>query len=134
MKKLHIVLIVSIAIMVGVIVTFTFNTSTFGTFEDAELNPESDCRVVGTLDKSQPLEYNPQVDANICVFYLTDKKGDSRKVILHQTKPHDLEKSTPTDEIVVTGNFTDGEFHVKKDNIQLKCPSKYNKPENVAQK
>lgn len=127
MKKTHIILIVAIAVMAGVIVALTFQTSTYGTFADAVENPEMDCKIVGTLDRTQTLSYDPQINPNECSFYLKDKKGEIKKVVLHQAKPRDLEKSGAADEIVVTGNFLNGEFHVKKDNIQLKCPSKYNK-------
>ena len=114
MKKIHIVLVIAIAIMVGVIVTLTFNTTTYGTFADAELNAGNETRVVGTLDTTQPLIYNPQKNPNFCVFYMADSTGVSKKVILHQSKPHDLEKSTINDKIVVNGSFENGEFHVKK--------------------
>ncbi|MBC7863567.1 MAG: cytochrome c maturation protein CcmE [Bacteroidia bacterium] len=134
MKKIHIVLIIVIALMAGTIVAFSFSTNTFGTFADAAQNPDMDCKVVGTLDKTQTLVYDPELNPNECSFYLLDKKGVSRKVVLHQVKPHDLEKSTPADEIVVTGSFINNEFHVKPDNIQLKCPSKYNKAGPMAEK
>lgn len=128
MKKIHIVLICVIAVMLGVIVTMMMNTSTFGTFADAEkLGPDDEFRVVGTLDKRYPIEYNASVDANVCSFYLQDKKGSSKKVVLHQSKPRDLEKSGPNDEIVVNGSLIKDEFHVGPNGIQLKCPSKYNK-------
>ena len=69
MKKIHIVLICVIAVMLGVIVTMMMNTSTFGTFADAEkLGPDDEFRVVGTLDKRYPIEYNASVDANVCSF------------------------------------------------------------------
>lgn len=128
MKKIHIVLICVIAVMLGVIVTMMMNTSTFGTFADAEkLGPDDEFRVVGTLDKRYPIEYDASVDANVCTFYLQDKKGLSKKVVLHQSKPRDLEKSGPNDEIVVNGSLIKDEFHVGPNGIQLKCPSKYNK-------
>jgi cytochrome c-type biogenesis protein CcmE len=128
MKKLHIVLICVIAVMLGVIVTMMMNTSTFGTFADAEkLGPDDEFRVVGTLDKRYPIIYDAEVDANSCSFYLQDKKGLSKKVVLHQSKPRDLEKSGPNDEIVVNGSLIKDEFHVGPNGIQLKCPSKYNK-------
>jgi cytochrome c-type biogenesis protein CcmE len=128
MKKLHIVLIIVIAVMLGVIVTLMFNTSTFGTFADAQgMGPEDEIRVVGTLDKTQPIVFNPEQDANTCSFFLVDKKGVSKKVVLHMSKPRDLEKSGPADEIVVNGSLINEEFHVGPNGIQLKCPSKYNK-------
>jgi cytochrome c-type biogenesis protein CcmE len=128
MKKIHVVLIVVIAVMVGVIVTLMFNTSTFGTFADAEgLSPEDEFRVVGTLDKSKPIMYDAKVDPNYCEFFLLDKKGISKKVVLHQSKPRDLEKSGAGDEIVVNGALINNAFHVGPNGIQLKCPSKYNK-------
>jgi cytochrome c-type biogenesis protein CcmE len=128
MKKIHIVLICVIAAMLGVIVTMMMNTSTFGTFTEAEkLGPDDEFRVVGILDKRYPIEYNAETNANLCSFYLQDKKGNSRKVVLHQSKPRDLEKSGEADEIVVNGSMINKEFHVGPNGIQLKCPSKYNK-------
>ena len=64
--------------------------------------------------------YNPEKDPNLFSFYVTDKKGESKKVILKAAKPQDFELS---EQIVVTGKMVGDEFIAK--DVLLKCPSKY---------
>ena len=64
--------------------------------------------------------YKPEKDPNLFSFYVTDKKGESKKVILKAAKPQDFELS---EQIVVTGKMVGDEFIAK--DVLLKCPSKY---------
>jgi cytochrome c-type biogenesis protein CcmE len=72
------------------------------------------------------MEYDPTVDADRFVFYMSDSDGVSNKVILQKPKPQDFERS---EQIVLTGAMQNGAFVA--DEILMKCPSKY-KEEEIA--
>ena len=66
------------------------------------------------------MQYDPVKNANRTEFYVVDKSGEEEKVIFHDAKPRDIEKS---EEITMEGKMVNGEFHAV--HILLKCPSKY---------
>src|SRR3954468_18188353 len=121
MKKLHIVGIIVIAVAIGVIFVSLKNTSTYADFTEAISNPDKEYHVVGRLDKSQPLVYDPRVNPDEFLFSLVDNKGVSKQVVLHKSKPQDFEKS---EQIVLIGKMHGEDFHAN--DILMKCPSKYN--------
>ncbi len=121
MKKSSIIGIIIIAIAIGVIISTYADSSTYGTFADAQ-ETSSELHVVGKLDKGKELVYNPQKDANYFAFYMKDNKGKECKVVFNGTKPQDFERS---EQIVLTGKMVGTEFHASK--ILMKCPSKYTK-------
>ena len=121
MKKLHIIGIVIIAIAIGVIFVSLKNTSTYADFTEALANPGKEYHVVGKLDKSQPLIYEPRVNPDEFLFSMVDNKGVVKRVVLHKSKPQDFEKS---EQIVLIGQMEGGNFHAN--DILMKCPSKYN--------
>ncbi len=121
MKKLHIVGILVIAVAVGVIFISLKNTSTYADFTEAINNPNTEYHVVGKLDKTQPLIYDPKLNADEFLFTLVDNKGVTKQVVLHKSKPQDFEKS---EQIVLIGKMKDNQFHAN--DILMKCPSKYN--------
>lgn len=121
MKKIHIVGIVVIAVAIGVILTSLKNTSTYADFNEALANPEQEYHVVGKLQKSQPMIYDPKANADEFTFTLVDNKGVEKRVVLHKSKPQDFERS---EQIVVIGKMHGEEFHAN--DILMKCPSKYN--------
>lgn len=123
MKKSSIIGIIIIAIAIGVIISTYADSSTYGTFSDAQ-KTEEELHVVGKLDKGKELIYNPKQDANYFAFYMHDNKGKECKVVFNGTKPQDFERS---EQIVLTGRMVGEEFHASK--ILMKCPSKYNKNE-----
>ena len=121
MKKIHIVVIVMIALAIAAILGTLADSSTYTTFSDALKNPGSEYHVVGKLMKDKPLEYNPQANVNLFAFFMKDTTGTEVKVFYKGTKPQDFERS---EKIVVTGKVVGNEFHADK--ILMKCPSKYN--------
>jgi cytochrome c-type biogenesis protein CcmE len=121
MKKLHIIGIVIIAISIGVIFVSLKNTSTYADFTEALANPGKEYHVVGKLDKSQPLVYEPRVNPDEFLFSMIDNKGVVKRVVLHKSKPQDFEKS---EQIVLIGQMDGDNFHAN--DILMKCPSKYN--------
>lgn len=121
MKKTNIVLLVLIAVAIGVVVTMVGDFSTYETFATAKQKEGKEYHVIGFLDTTQTLSYDPVKDANYFTFYMKDKTGEAHRVIFYGTKPTDFEKS---EQLVLTGKMQGGEFHCNK--ILMKCPSKYN--------
>ncbi len=121
MKKSSIIGMIIIAIAIGVILSTYADSSTYGSFADAQ-ETQKELHVVGKLDKTKEMVYNPELDANYFSFYLTDNKGKECKVIFTGSKPQDFERS---EQIVLTGQMQEGNFHASK--ILMKCPSKYTK-------
>ncbi|WPU96572.1 cytochrome c maturation protein CcmE [Mucilaginibacter sabulilitoris] len=119
MKKSAIFGLVVIAIAIAVIISVYSNSSTYGTFGDAQ-KTKSELHIVGHLNKSKELFYDATKDANYFSFYMKDNNGDERKVIFTGTKPEDFERS---EQLVLTGTMVGQEFHASK--ILMKCPSKY---------
>ena len=128
MKKTYIIAIVLIAIAIGVIFSSVADSSTYADFDTATKNMGKEYHVVGKLNKDKALEYNPQIDVNLFSFYLIDNNGKEMRVVYHNTKPQDFEKS---EQIVVVGKIADNCFEAE--NILMKCPSKYNNAEQIGQ-
>jgi cytochrome c-type biogenesis protein CcmE len=120
MKKSNIVLLVLIAVAIGVIVTVAGDFSTYETFATARQKEGKEFQVIGKLDTTQAMVYNPQKDANLFCFYVKDKTGETRRVVFTGTKPTDFEKA---ESVVLTGKMENGQFQCSK--ILMKCPSKY---------
>ena len=76
--------------------------------------------LIAKLDKSQPIEYDPVKNPNYVSFHAIDSLGGKTKVVYHNSKPQDIERS---ERIVMKGTMKDGHFECK--DILLKCPSKY---------
>jgi cytochrome c-type biogenesis protein CcmE len=122
MKKLHIILIVLIAVAVAAIIGSISDASTYANFQLAFEQPNKEFHVVGVLSKDKQVIYEPEVNPNIFTFFLLDNEGEERKVILNKSKPQDFDRS---EQIVIIGKAgNDGETFIASD-ILLKCPSKY---------
>ena len=131
MKIKHIVLLVIAAIAVGVVFSTFTDSSTYADFSQARENPGRDLHIIGTLDTTQEVHYDP-AQPNYLSFYMTDSKGETSKVVYYNAKPQDFEKS---DNVVITGKMKDN--HFEAGTLLLKCPSKYNdeeKPEAFGEK
>ncbi|SFD50774.1 cytochrome c-type biogenesis protein CcmE [Chitinophaga sp. CF118] len=121
MKKSNIVLLVLIAIAIGVVVTVAGDFSTYETFATARQKEGKEFQIIGQLDTTKVMHYDPIKDANLFSFYVKDKTGETRRVIFQGTKPTDFEKA---ESVVLTGKMAgNGEFKCSK--ILMKCPSKY---------
>ena len=128
MKKIHIIGIVIIAASVGVILSTISDSSTYTDFENASENPGLEYQVVGKLNLENEMSYNPEENPYF-TFYMIDSEGKEEMVKFKGSKPQDFERS---DQIVITGQYIDGEFVASK--ILMKCPSKYNDGSNVETK
>lgn len=127
MKKSNIILLVVIAIAVAVIISMVGDFSTYETFATASRKQGREIHVIGVLEKTKPMVYDPEANANYFSFYVKDKSGAVKKVVFKGSAPTDFEKS---EQIVLTGSMGENDvFHCSK--ILMKCPSKY-KPDQVA--
>ena len=121
MKKTHIIGIIVIALAIGAIISTINDAGTYVTFAQAKQHPDMEFTVIGELNKSRDITYDPEVNVNLFSFYVIDKDGDEQKIIFHGTKPQDFERS---EQITLQGKMVDGTFICTK--ILMKCPSKYN--------
>jgi len=120
-KKTHIIGILVIALSIGAIVSTISDAGTYVTFAKARDNPNMEFTVIGELNKSKDIIYDPEVNVNLFSFYVVDKDGAEQKIIFHGTKPQDFERS---EQITIQGKMVEGDFICTK--ILMKCPSKYN--------
>ena len=127
MKRSHIIAIVIIAIAAAALVGSLYDSSTYADLEQAMNNPDREYHVVGVLDRSQEIVYEPSLNASLTTFTLVDLSGNTARVHLKKAKPQDFERS---ERIVLIGKATpEGEFHAR--DMLMKCPSKYNEEHSV---
>lgn len=132
MKRLHIILLVFIAISIGLLVSFMGNLSTYETIASARQKEGKSVTIIAKLDNSQPIEYNPVKDPNYLSFHIQDTLGNRAKVVYHYGKPYDMEKA---ERIVLKGKMNGDVFEItQKDGILIKCPSKYKDDPAAARK
>lgn len=120
MKKTHIVGIIVIALAIGSMFALLGNSSTYADFKQAAQS-DDEVHVAGTLDREKPMEYNPEKDANRFSFWMKDRSGNEKHVVLLKSKPQDFERSQ---QVVIVGSMKGDDFVAR--NILMKCPSKYN--------
>lgn len=120
MKKVHIIVLLLVAVTVGVILAMTGDYTTYANFVQAKEKSGKSVSVVGYLAKDKPMEYDPQKDPNLFTFTMLDKEGNEEKVIYKGSKPQDFERS---EQLVVKGRVADNAFAASE--ISMKCPSKY---------
>ncbi|MDO9512579.1 MAG: cytochrome c maturation protein CcmE [Bacteroidales bacterium] len=123
MKTKHIIILLIAVLAVGVIITTFADASTYTNFSDAAKHPTKEFHVIGKLKTDMPVTYDPS-NPDYLDFYLTDDKGNVKKVVYHGAKPQDFEKS---EQVVLTGYMDNDEFQAT--GMLLKCPSKYNDQE-----
>ena len=128
MKKTHIIALLLIAISIAVLISFMGDVTTYDTIAAAKEKPGKPVTLVAKIDKSQPMEYDPVKNPNYLSFTALDTLGNSIKVVYHNAKPTDMEKS---ERLVLKGSVKDGQFECK--DILLKCPSKYKDDPNAPQ-
>ena len=121
MKRTHIIILVAIAALIVTLIIFSAGDfSTYDTINSAKEKPGKYVHLIAKLDKTQPIKYDPVNNPNYLSFYAIDSLGGRTKVVFHNSKPTDLEKS---ERIVMKGSMKGDHFECK--DILLKCPSKY---------
>ncbi len=123
MKKIHIVMLIGIAVVISGLISLMGDLSTYETLASARQKEGKSVTVIAKLDRSNPIIYNPARNANFTSFYVIDSLGNRAKVEYHFEKPFDMEKS---ERIVLKGQMKGDVFQItRKDGILIKCPSKY---------
>jgi len=123
MKKSHIILLIFIAVIIGVLVSFMGNLSTYETIPSARQKEGRSVTIIARLDKNEPIEYDPVRNPNYLSFHILDTLGNKAKVVYYYEKPYDMEKA---ERIVLKGKMKGDVFEIaSKDGILIKCPSKY---------
>ena len=120
MKKTHIIILIGIAALIVALLAYSVDFSTYDTVASAKQKQGKFVHLIAKVDKTQPIEYDPINNPNNLSFVVVDSLGDRTKVIYHNSKPADLEKS---ERVVLKGKMEQDHFECK--DILLKCPSKY---------
>jgi cytochrome c-type biogenesis protein CcmE len=129
MKITHIIILVLIAACIVVLISYTGDLTTYETISSAKQKEGKFVNLIAKVDKLQPIEYDAVKNPNYLSFTAKDTLGNSIKVIYHNNKPTDMEKS---ERIVLKGRVQGDHFECK--DILLKCPSKYKDDPNSTQK
>lgn len=132
MKKTHIAALFVIALLIIGLISFGTKASDFSTYDSihsAQAKQGIFVHVIAKLDKSKPVEYDAIKNPNYLTFYAIDSLGGQTKVVYHNSKPADLEKS---ERLVMKGKMELSHFECS--DILLKCPSKYKDDEKNLQK
>ena len=120
MKTTHIIILVLIAAAIAVLVQYSGDLSTYETIASAKEKEGKFVNLIAKIDQQQPVEYDAVKNPNYLSFTAIDTLGNTIKVVFHDAKPTDMEKS---ERIVLKGKVKEGYFDCKS--ILLKCPSKY---------
>lgn len=127
MKRSHIIALLIIAVAIAALIGSLSDSSSYASLKEAFGEPGREFHVVGTLDRSEPIVYEPSINPSLTTFSMVDLDGRKCKVNLAMAKPNDLERS---ERLVLIGEAdANGEFHAK--DMLLKCPSKYNEGNQV---
>ncbi|HMC86265.1 MAG TPA: cytochrome c maturation protein CcmE, partial [Chitinophagaceae bacterium] len=121
--------LVLIAAAIAVLISYTGNLSTYETIASARQKEGKFVRLIAKVDNTQPVEYDAAKDPNYMTFTAIDTLGNKTKVIFHNSKPADFEKS---ERLVLNGRMQNGQFECK--DMLMKCPSKYKDDPNVMKK
>lgn len=126
MKKIYIIILLVVVVALGIIITTLSDSSTYSTFKEAKKNKGKECNIIGKLDTTKALIYDPTRNTNLFTFYMKDTEGTEMKVEYKKPRPTDFEKA---EQLVLTGEIQDSVFFAS--DILLKCPSKYQDKEKL---
>ena len=129
MKKSHIIILIGIAALIVCLLAYSVDFSTYDTVNSARKKPGKFVHLIARLDTTRAIEYDPIKNPNYVAFYAVDSLGGNTKVVYHNSKPTDLEKS---ERIVMKGRMEKDHFECT--DILLKCPSKYKDDKQQLQK
>jgi cytochrome c-type biogenesis protein CcmE len=129
MKRTHIIILIGIAALIVGLLSYSADFSTYDTIGSANAKKGKFVHIIAKMDKSMPIEYDAIKNPNYLSFYAVDSLGGKTKVIFHNSKPTDLEKS---ERLVMKGKMQADHFECS--DILLKCPSKYKDDKQQLQK
>ena len=126
MKKSYILALVMILVATAIVLRGgEADVAPYSNFSEAAAL-DNNVKLVGTLVKDKPMDYDPLTNPDLFSFFLKDEDGTERRVNLLMAKPKDFEMS---ESIVLTGRMVGEEFLAE--DIQMKCPSKYKDEESM---
>jgi len=128
-KRIHIIILVFIAVGIGVLISFMGELTTYDTIASARSKEGKYVHLIARLDKSQPVIFDPIKNPNYLSFTALDTLGNTTKVVYLKGKPTDFEKA---ERLVLQGSMKNGQFECK--DILIKCPSKYKDDPKAADK
>ena len=128
MKRTHIILLVGIAALIVGLLSYSADFSTYDSINSSKSKPGKFVHIIAKLDKTLPVEYDAVKNPNYLSFYAVDSLGGQTKVVFHNSKPADLEKS---ERLVMKGKMSVDHFECS--DILLKCPSKYKDDKQILQ-
>ncbi len=120
MKKTHIIILAGIAALIVGLLAYSVDFSTYDSIQSAQKKQGKFVHIIAKLDTSRLVEYDPINNPNYLAFYAVDSLGGTTKVVYHNSKPTDLERS---ERLVMKGKMQGDQFECS--DILLKCPSKY---------
>jgi cytochrome c-type biogenesis protein CcmE len=120
MKRTHIIVLIGIAALIAGLLSYSADFSTYDTIASANAKKNKFVHIIAKLDKTEAVDYDAIKNPNYLSFYAVDSLGGKTKVIFHNSKPTDLEKS---ERLVLKGKMQADHFECS--DILLKCPSKY---------
>ncbi len=129
MKRIHIIILVFIAVGIGVLISFMGELTTYDTIASAKAKEGKYVHLIAKLDKTQPVVFDPVKDPNYLSFTAQDTLGNTTRVVYLKGKPTDFEKA---ERLVLQGAMKNGQFECK--DILIKCPSKYKDDPKAADK
>lgn len=128
MKKTEIIILVCIAVSIAVLISFMGDLTTYETIASAKQKNGKAVKLVVSLVPNT-VEYDAIKNPNYLAFTAKDTLNNTVRVIYHDAKPTDMEKS---ERIVLNGKMQGNDFECKS--ILLKCPSKYKNEEAAVNK
>ena len=120
MKKLHIVILLAVAVVIAGLLTMMKDLTTYDSIASAKRKEGKYVHLIAKLDKTKPIVYDPVKDPNFLSFYALDSLGGETRVVYRNAKPSEFEHS---ERIVLKGTMQGDVFECRE--ILLKCPSKY---------
>ena len=113
-------MLVLIAVSIAVLISFMGDVTTYETIASAKQKPGRFVTLVAKLENPQSVQYDPVKNPNYLTFTAVDTLNNAVKVVYHNAKPADMEKS---ERMVLKGKMEGDHFECS--DILLKCPSKY---------
>lgn len=120
MKKLHIIILVFIAIAIAALISFMRGLTTYDTVDSAKEKQGKYVHLIAKFDGREPVEYDAVKNPNHLAFTAVDSLGSTVRVIYDKPKPGNLEIS---ERLVLKGRMRGDHFECE--DILMKCPSKY---------
>src|SRR5687767_14444383 len=102
MRKTHIIILIGIAALIGCLLAYSVDFSTYDTVKSAKNKEGKFVHLIAKLDTTHAIEYDPINNPNYVSFYAIDSLGGKTKVVYRNSKPTDLEKS---ERIVMKGRM-----------------------------